>query len=77
MVAAAESSQEKTECPVCKGDYKKCRLEICPYLKGVRELLRKIKASRTVFGSSPPSALIGSWGYPKVLAGPLLSLIHI
>ncbi len=72
LVAAAESGQEKTECPVCKGDYKKCRLEICPYLKGVRELLRKIEASRTVFGSSPPSALIGSWGYPKVLAGPLV-----
>ena len=74
--AEAESSQEKHVCPVCRGDYKKCRLEICPYLKDARDLLRKIRASKTVFGSSPPSALVGSWGYPKVLAGPLVPPIQ-
>lgn len=72
LAAAAESGHEKAECPVCGGDYKRCRLETCPYLKNVRELLGKIRMSRTVFGSSPPSMLIGSWGYPKVLAGPLV-----
>ncbi|MCX8187661.1 MAG: hypothetical protein N3F65_03525 [Nitrososphaeria archaeon] len=72
LAAAAESGQENAECPVCRGDYKRCRLEICPYLKDVRELLRRIKSSRTVFGSSPPSTFIGSWGYPRVLAGPLV-----
>ncbi len=76
VAAEAESSQEKHVCPVCRGDYKKCKLEICPYLKDVRDLLRKIRASRTVFGSSPPSALIGSWGYPKILAGPLVPPIQ-
>ena len=76
IFAEAEASRERHVCPVCRGDYKKCRLEICPYLRDVRELLKKIKASRTIFGSSPPSTLIGSWGYPKVLAGPLVPPIQ-
>ncbi len=76
ILSASESSHEREVCPVCRGDYKRCRLEICPYLKGVRELLREIRSSRSVFGSSPPSALIGSWGYPKVLAGPLVPPIQ-
>jgi hypothetical protein len=25
-----------------------------------------------IFGASPPAAFVGSWGYPKVLAGPLV-----
>ena len=76
ILSASESSNEKEVCPVCRGDYKRCRLEICPYLRGVRELLRRVQSSKTVFGSSPPSALIGSWGYPKVLAGPLVPPIQ-
>ena len=76
MLAEAELDQEREVCPVCRGDYKRCKLEICPYLREVRELLKRIKASRTVFGSSPPSALVGSWGYPKILAGPLVPPIQ-
>jgi len=77
VAAEAEAAHEKHICPVCRGDYKKCKLEICPYLKDVRELLGKIKASRIVFGSSPPSALIGSWGYPRILAGPLVPPLQV
>ena len=76
MLAESELDQEREVCPVCRGDYKRCKLEICPYLREVRELLKRIKASRTVFGSSPPSALVGSWGYPKILAGPLVPPIQ-
>ena len=68
--------ERRVPCPVCGGDFKKCRLEICPYVKDVRELLRKVQGSKTIFGSSPPSALIGSWGYPRVLAGPLVPPIQ-
>ena len=68
--------ERRDSCPVCGGDFKKCRLETCPYLKDVRELLRKVQGSRIVFGSSPPSAFIGSWGYPRVLAGPLVPPIQ-
>ena len=68
--------ERRVPCPVCGGDFKRCRLDVCPYLKDVRDLLRRVEHSKTVFGSSPPSALIGSWGYPKVLVGPLVPPIQ-
>jgi len=73
FAGAGELREEKrVPCPVCRGDFKRCRLEICPYLKDVRELLRRVQRSRVIFGSSPPSIFVGSWGYPKVLMGPLV-----
>jgi len=65
-------AERRVPCPVCGGDFKRCRLDICPFLKDVRDILKRVERSKTVFGSSPPSALVGSWGYPKVLAGPLV-----
>jgi len=61
-------------CRVCHGDIKRCRLAICPYLGRVREWFEGRKDLRTtnLFGASPPSAFVGSWGYPKVLVGPLV-----
>ena len=61
-------------CRVCQGDIKRCRLAICPYLGRVREWFEGRKDLRTtnLFGASPPSAFVGSWGYPKVLVGPLV-----
>lgn len=35
------------------------------------ELERRLSGVN-VFGSSPPAAFVGSWNYPKVLAGPLV-----
>jgi len=54
------------------GDFKDCKLERCPYLKDVKDLLLKVSKMKIVYGSSPPSILVGSWGYPKVNLGPLL-----
>jgi len=61
-------------CRVCQGDIKRCRLAICPYLGRLREWFEGRKDLRTtnLFGASPPSAFVGSWGYPKVLVGPLV-----
>jgi hypothetical protein len=61
-------------CRVCQGDIKRCRLAICPYLERVREwfLDRRDLQTTNLFGASPPSAFVGSWGYPKVLVGPLV-----
>ena len=36
--------------------------------------MRSIDIGENVDGSSPPSVFIGRWGYPKVLAGPMLAL---
>ncbi|HKW43527.1 MAG TPA: hypothetical protein VJP06_04990 [Thermoplasmata archaeon] len=61
-------------CRVCDGDIKRCRLAICPYLDRVRTWFEDRRDLRTtnLFGASPPSAFVGSWGYPKVLVGPLV-----
>src|SRR2546427_12673879 len=59
-------------CQVCRGDIKRCRLAICPYLGRVRDWFEERRDLQTtnLFGASPPSAVVGSWGYPKVLLGP-------
>src|SRR5438132_357701 len=61
-------------CRVCQGDIKRCRLAICPYLDRVRAWFteRRDLQTKNLFGASPPSAFVGSWGYPKVLVGPLV-----
>jgi hypothetical protein len=61
-------------CRVCQGDIKRCRLAVCPYLDRVRAWFteRRDLQTRNLFGASPPSAFVGSWGYPKVLVGPLV-----
>ncbi len=66
--------RRELNCRVCRGDWKACRLATCPYLTDVRDLFRDPSplASTNLFGASPPSAFVGSYGYPKVLAGPLV-----
>ncbi|HLB66894.1 MAG TPA: hypothetical protein VJN63_00220 [Thermoplasmata archaeon] len=65
-------------CAVCRGDWKRCRLSTCPYLANVRRWFtdQTSLASTSLFGASPPSAFVGSWGYPKVLTGPLVPPIR-
>ncbi len=66
--------ERQIACSVCNGDWKRCRLVTCPYLVSVRDWFTRqpALASTSLFGASPPSAFVGSWGYPKVLAGPLV-----
>lgn len=61
-------------CAVCRGDIKRCRLAVCPHLRRVRDWFseRTDLRATNLFGASPPGAFVGSWGYPKVLAGPLV-----
>ncbi len=72
--ATLSEVRREVACRVCNGDIKRCRLAICPYLGRVRawfEERRDLQATN-LFGASPPSAFVGSWGYPKVLVGPLV-----
>ncbi len=66
--------RRELSCRVCHGDWKACRLAVCPYLADVRGMFREASplASTDLFGASPPSAFVGSYGYPRVLAGPLV-----
>lgn len=75
-VGAAEVLRE-LNCGVCRGDWKHCRLATCPYLADVRRWFQdQPPTSTNLFGASPPSAFVGSWGWPRVLAGPLVPPIR-
>ncbi|MDD1675869.1 MAG: hypothetical protein LUQ17_04190 [Methanomicrobiales archaeon] len=45
------------------------------YLKRItsRMTMRSVEVGKEVEGSSPPSVFIGSWNYPKVFAGPMIT----
>jgi hypothetical protein len=56
------------------GHRRLCGKGICPILAKAESLMkleRKI-SKENIFGSSPPAVFVGSWNYPKVLAGPLV-----
>jgi DNA repair protein NreA len=48
------------------------------YLKRITFSARlpSVEVGRDLEGSTPPSVFIGSWNYPKVYAGPMISPIH-
>src|SRR2546425_11710523 len=72
--ASLAEVRREIDCRVCRGDIKRCRLAICPYLGRVRTWFEERRDLQTtnLFGAAPPSAFVGSWGYPKVLVGPPL-----
>ena len=66
--------QRRSLCSVCQGHRRLCGKSICPILAKAEALMRLEKnlSKEKVFGSSPPAVFVGSWNYPKVLAGPLV-----
>jgi len=38
--------------------------------------IRSMELGKELDGSTPPSVFIGSWNYPKVYAGPMISPYH-
>lgn len=65
-------------CSVCRGDWKLCRFATCPKLVGVRSWAQEFqrKQGTTLYGATPPSTFVGQYGYPRVLAGPLVPPIE-
>jgi hypothetical protein len=61
------------KCAQCRGFRRLCGKSICPILIKTKTIIDLDKILKEdVFGSSPPAVFVGSWGYPKVLAGPLI-----
>ncbi|MEM3163744.1 MAG: Nre family DNA repair protein [Desulfurococcaceae archaeon] len=58
-------------CVLCRGR-RFCGLSYCPLLANKMALvkLRRVKSSKEIFGSSPPSVFVGRYGYPVVNIGP-------
>ncbi len=48
------------------------------YLKRLTSMpsMPSLEVGRDLSGSSPPSIFIGSWNYPRVLAGPMIAPVH-
>ena len=66
--------QRKNLCSICRGFKRLCGKNICPILAKAKSLMmiEKNLSEDKIFGSSPPAVFVGSWNYPKVLAGPLV-----
>jgi len=70
----------KTElCVLCKGTKNLCRLGYCPILKKLEAQLKvrlKLPEKEEIYGISPKSVFVGTKGYPKVYAGPTLTILE-
>src|SRR5439155_476552 len=66
--ASLAEVRREIDCRVCRGDIKRCRLAICPYLGRVRTWFeeRRDLPTTNLFGASPARSLVGSWGFAKV-----------
>jgi len=54
-------------CIKCKGYKRLCGLEVCPILERFRSHFNIVKDIKDKFdGSTPPSLLVGEYGYPRV-----------
>lgn len=75
----AEEQRREVACEVCKGNRLFCirNSSRCPVFQRALKLVDVERAvDRTsFFGASPPGVFLGSFGYPNVLAGPLVPAV--
>ena len=66
---------ERNLCAKCKGSRRLCGRPKCPILiriTALKSLSPKLESADNLFGASPPSVLVGEWGYPKIRLGGLV-----
>jgi len=68
------NERQRSLCASCQGHRRLCGKPVCPILAKAETLMKLEKrlSKENIFGSSPPAVFVGSWNYPKVLAGPLV-----
>ncbi|MEE9236368.1 MAG: hypothetical protein V3U52_01060 [Thermoplasmata archaeon] len=74
LTTGSMERRRELACPVCLGDWKRCKFSTCPKLEGIRDWAADFQRRQgtSLYGATPPSAFVGEWGYPMVLAGPLV-----
>ena len=74
LFKVTSKERRRNLCALCRGHRRLCGKTVCPILTKAETLMKLEEGltSEKVFGSSPPAVFVGSWGYPKVLAGPLV-----
>lgn len=77
--ARSEQSHE-VSCEVCKGNRLVCvqNSSRCPVFLRAKSLvdIEKVVGKTEFFGASPPGVFLGSYGYPNLLAGPLVPVLQ-
>ncbi len=72
----AKEKRQEVACEVCKGNRLFCirNSTRCPVFQRAMRLVdvEKAVSKTSFFGPSPPGVFLGSFGYPNVLAGPLV-----
>jgi len=66
-------------CVLCKGTKNLCGLGYCPILKKLEAQLKvglRLPEKEEIYGISPNSVFVGTKGYPKVYAGPSLTILE-
>ncbi len=76
---AGTEQRREVACEVCHGNRLFCvrNSSRCPILIRAKKLvdLEKAVSKTSFFGPSPPGVFLGSFGYPNVLAGPLVPAV--
>jgi hypothetical protein len=69
-----QQSYDERVCSRCMGHRALCGVRPCPLVMRARALtnIENAVTGLDLAGSSPPSVFVGEYGYPKVLAGPLI-----
>jgi DNA repair protein NreA len=77
--ARSEQSHE-VSCEICKGNRLVCvqNSSRCPVFLRAKGLIdiEKMVGKTEFFGPSPPGVFLGSYGYPNLLAGPLVPVVQ-
>ncbi|HMB66397.1 MAG TPA: hypothetical protein VKM96_00390 [Candidatus Bathyarchaeia archaeon] len=77
--ARSEQSHE-VSCDTCKGNRLVCvqNSSRCPVFLRAKSLvdIEKVVGKTEFFGASPPGVFLGSYGYPNLLAGPLVPVLQ-
>jgi hypothetical protein len=65
-------SRTESLCVRCRGFMALCGKKVCPVLVKAKTYMDIDLAKTSIAGSAPPAVFVGSYGYPKVIAGPLI-----
>lgn len=74
LFRVTNEERQRSLCSQCQGHRKLCGKPVCPILAKAETLMKLEKrlSKDKIFGASPPAVFVGSWNYPRVLAGPLV-----
>jgi DNA repair protein NreA len=65
-------TRRESLCVRCRGFMALCGKRVCPILVKAKTYTEFQHLKNDIAGSAPPGVFVGSYGYPKVIAGPLI-----